>query len=270
MKSSRTILLSLTLAGAVALAGGCAKKDDAGSSPASSSAPSPTAAPKTELVASMTKLKQTSQTFTLKTDMGALSQVTGSGATDPATKSSQMKMTITGQGHSIDTEAITVGTDLWLKLGTPIPGLDPNKWTHIDATKAKSLSALGLSDPSDPTNIGKFGDAVVSAEKTGPGQYKGTIDLTKSSAAGVSSQVLGQMGDAAKAVPFEATVNGDGYVTALTIHMPASGTQVPASTTTMTFGDFGKAPAVKAPEKAQSQEAPQQLYSVLGGGTTTA
>jgi hypothetical protein len=265
MRLRNSVLLSVTLVGTLALAGACAKKDDvAPGGPAAASSGAATTDAKTELGDAFRKLNTTTAAFTLDTDIGSMASVKGSGVSDPVNRASKSSIKVTGRGANVNTEVLVTGTDLYVKLNLPLLGIDPAKWTHIDIAKAGSLSALGLGDPADPANVKTFSDAVTTVEKSGSGTYKGTIDVTKRAAAGVGADAVKALGDGAKSVPFEVVVNGDGYPTKLTISMPAGG-ELPATTVTTTFSEFGKPVTIEKPAPAQVQEAPEGLLSRLGG-----
>jgi hypothetical protein len=265
MKSSRSALFAVVLTGALAVTAACGdKKDDGAAAPAAgasatSAAPSPAADAKKELTAAFTKLNGTSMKYTATTDSGGAGGTKLTGASDPATKSTSGTMVITAAGQTINAQVMVVNTDVYLKMELPLPGVDPKKWMYIDGSKT-SLSKLGLGSPDDPANVKNFTDSIVTAEKTGANTYKGTFDATKRNIPGAGGAVLQQMGDAAKAVPFEATVGADGYLTGLTVKMPAAG-QVPATTSVTTFSDFGKPVTITKPAAAETQPAPAALLS---------
>ncbi|MEV4134208.1 LppX_LprAFG lipoprotein [Dactylosporangium sp. NPDC049742] len=267
MKFSRNVLLALALSGALTVTAACGDKnqnDNGGAAPAAngstSAAASPTADARAELTSAFSKLSGVAVTYTTTTDTGAVASSKLTGSSDPAKKANSGTMTITAQGQQLNGEVIVAGTDLYLKLSLPIPGVDPKKWMYIDGTKT-SLSKLGLGSPDDPANVKGLADTIVSAERTGTGTYKGTIDATKRNIpAAAAAAMLQQMGDAAKSVPFEATVNAEGYVTSLTVKMPGAG-QVPPSTVTSTFADFGKPVTISKPAATETQPAPAALLA---------
>jgi hypothetical protein len=187
-----------------------------------------------------------------------LRQSKGEGATDPANKSSKSSMTISQAGKPTDYQQLMVGNDLYLKMKVDLPGIDPNKWMHLDISKSETLKKLGLGDAADPTNTKSLPEAIVTAQKAGDDRYTGTMDVTKRlNSSALTGELAKQMGDAAKKVPFEVTLK-DGYPTAVTISMPAAG-EVPKSTTKLTFTDFGRPVAIAKPATTEIQEAPSAL-----------
>ena len=100
----------------------------------------------------------------------------------------------------------------------------------------------------------------MTVERDGPGAFKGTLDMTKRSLPAASVVLLQKMGDAAKSVPFAATVRADGYLTSLTVNTPGAG-EVPPTTATSTFSDFGKPVTISKPADAEVQPAPAALLT---------
>jgi hypothetical protein len=266
MKSSRNVLLALMLSGALGVTAACGdKNDNGGAAPAAggstSAAASPQADGRAELVNAFNKLNGVTFAYAMTTESGSAASTKLTGLSDAAKKANSGSMTITAQGQQISAEVIVVGTDLYLKMGLPLPGVDPKKWMYVDGSKT-SLSKLGLGNADDPANVKGFGDAIVTVERTGPGAFKGTIDMTKRNLPAAGAAMLQQMGDAAKSVPFEVTVGADGYVTSLKVTMPAAG-QLPATTATTTFSEFGKPVSISKPAAAEVQPAPAALLAQL-------
>ena len=105
--------------------------------------------------------------------------------------------------------------------------------------------------------------SVVTAKETGPGQYGGTLDLTKAADAEVAeAKEITAMGEAAKAVPFTATVDTSARLNTIRIQAPAAG-KAPAYEHTITYSGYGDAPKVAAPPAAESQTAPAEAYELL-------
>jgi hypothetical protein len=263
MKSGRSALTALVLTGALTVTAACGDKtDNGGAAPAaapSSAAASPTLDARTELTNAFNKLNGVTISYTTTAETGAVASTALTGSSDPAKKANSGSMTITAAGQTIKADVIVLGTDVYLKLGLPIPGVDPKKWMYVDGSKT-SLSKLGLGDPDDPANVKGLTDAFVTVERTGAGSFKGTIDLTKRKVPSNSAALLQQMGDAAKSVPFEATVGADGYVTSVSKDVPAAG-QVPATKSKSTFSDFGKPVTITKPADAEIQPAPAALLA---------
>jgi hypothetical protein len=265
MKSSRAVLVALTLAGALAFTAGCVSGGVSDSTHGTLvDAPTVAADPTLVLTASITKAKGTSGKFTIHSEAGSVT-TDASGAADSTTRQESATVTIAGPGKTVHEQTLVVGTDIYVKSDVAVPGMDPNKWIHLDTTRLKSLASLGLGDPSDPTNVTVYGQELATVQQTSPGHFVGTLDITKAPLGSITSAILAQAGDALKSVPFEATVDSQDRFTSITVKMPALGNLVPASTTTVTFSDFGTSVSVQAPAASETQEAPDALYQAFGG-----
>jgi hypothetical protein len=263
MKSSRTVLVALTLSGTLAVTAACGSSSGNSAAGGGASA-SPAADPLVVLTASITKAKGTSSKFTLSGQVGPVT-TDGSGLMDTATRSESVTLTVTTPAKAIHEQVTMVGTDIYLKMDLPIPSIEAGKWMHVDITRLKSLASLGLGDPSDPTNLSTYAKEIVTVQQTSPGQYQGTLDITKAPLPSLTAALLAQAGDALKSVPFTATTDDQGRLTSMTVQMPSLGAGIPPSTTKVGFSDFGTPVNVQAPPAAQTQEAPDMLYQVLGG-----
>ncbi|GAA4263153.1 LolA-like protein [Dactylosporangium darangshiense] len=248
---------AVCLVALVALSG-CTDKSDksAENGAVASAAPTVEASdPATAFKAAVTKTNQATMTFTIDADLGTLGSQKASGAADPKAKATGYHSDLTLSGRSVTIDAILVGSDLYLK----VPGVTSgDRWAHMDMTKVKSLSKLGLDASGNPTNLGTLDAEVVAVTRTAPGAYSGTLDRTKNPVVAGA----GGVSEALKSVPFEATVNPQGYVTSLVIHTPPVGSG-PASTSTSKFADFAQPIAIERPDSAEVQQAPDELYQAL-------
>jgi hypothetical protein len=103
----------------------------------------------------------------------------------------------------------------------------------------------------------------VDVQSTGDRKYTGTLDLTKATDADiVDKKIVKDLGEAAKSVPFEATLDDKGRLSSLKINVPA-GTKTKAQTWEVTYSDYGTAPKVEKPPAAETMEAPQAVYNLL-------
>jgi hypothetical protein len=265
MRSSRRLLLAVVLSGALTATAACTGKHDdkaagGGATPGSTSAAAATGAARTELTNAFNKLGGGPYGYTATTQTGSTGSIKLTGSSNPPKKTSTGKTTVINGERQINAEVIVVGTDVYLKVSDELPNVDPDKWMRVDATKT-SLGKLGLGSPDDPANVKGFTDAIVTAEKTGPGAYKGTIDATRRPLPASAAALVQQLGDAAKSVAFEATVGSDGYPTMLKVSLPAVGRTIPPTTNTSTFKDFGKAVTISKPAAAKVVQAPASLLS---------
>ncbi|WP_433199748.1 hypothetical protein ACQP00_27540 [Dactylosporangium sp. CS-047395] len=254
MGSRRAVLIGFAVC-AVLTTAACAKPKTPVAQPAGAptAATATTAAPppadaRTELLAATAKTAGTTSAYTAETTSVSASldnKVTGK--IDAARNASTAAM----DGF----EMVRIGTDLYLKSATPIAGLAAGTWIHVDGAKSGPLTKLGINGD-DPANLSALTAGLVSAEKTGPGNFKGVLDMTKTDAGRATMQ---QLGDAAKQIAFQATV-GDGYLVTLLITVPQA-IQSPAYDTTLRFTDFGKPVTITAPPGAQP--APPALLEAL-------
>jgi len=211
--------------------------------------------------------KTQGQSFKFTLGYGAL--LTGDGAQSGDGKRSVVNMNVSdaSSGVNIKINALVLDKDMYTKmefgaLGVGIPGLAGigDKWMHINKTKVRSGSALGL----DPNAIAPehYIAGIVSAEKVSDSEIKGTIDLAKSAPPGISAADVAKIPVNARIVPFTATLDRDGRITRIVMTLPKVG-QFPASDLTVTFADYGTPVDVKKPAKAQTVEAPDLIYQFL-------
>jgi hypothetical protein len=174
-------------------------------------------------------------------------------------------MTVPDGDKTMHAQAILIGTDLYLKMDQPPPGVSRKKWMHVNISKLPALASSGLGGLGDPSGLGSYAKAVATVHRTGPGQYEGTLDFSKLVDASIVGSIGPIGGDAIKAVPFTATTDEQGRLTAMAINMPATGAGTPATTMTARFSDFGAPATIQAPPAAQTQEAPKKLFAAAGG-----
>ncbi|WP_406074732.1 hypothetical protein [Micromonospora sp. NBC_01638] len=179
------------------------------------------------------------------------------GKMDPAAKAIQ----VTGKAPG-PMEARLIGDVAYIKSDS-LNGDKP--WMKIDLSKLKPTSSLRQSfDMKSQTGI--IG-GVVSAQEVSPGQYSGTADLGKAAeAAGTDGTRAGlestaKLAKDPKAIPFEATVDKDGRLTALsyTIATKSLGDLV----TDMKMNGFGEQVSVTAPPAKDTEAASEEMYKFL-------
>ncbi len=259
MRMHRVAPAAVALAALGAVLAGCSGT----APPAPSASGSPVASAdarnaKDELAAAAGRLRSATYKFQVK-----VGDTTMQGAANPAIKGAQLASKASAGGAVLDLELIVVGTDFYARVdGLSMLGIDRNTWLHVDGTKIKSLALLGIADPGDPTGAGSLSKQLVTVTVTGR-RYQGTLDLTKASVAGLPVSAITALGDAATSVPFEATVDAQGRLTALSFTVPAqSGT--PATPIAITYSDFGSPVGIAKPTTTVA-EAPAAVYSFLGG-----
>lgn len=196
------------------------------------------------------------------------------GSVHQPSKSAQMEITIKDGDAEGKVGFIIVGQDRWIKMdfGSEIGELVklPSEWMHIDPAKvtdSQTLEELTIdfsdADEIDPGGSALILGALVDVEQTGDGAYSGTVDLTKATDAGmVDEEIVTKLGDRGKAIPFTATLDGQGRLTRLTLDIPAAGDVAPYKLE-VTYSDYGSAAAAQKPPADQTREAPEIAYDML-------
>jgi hypothetical protein len=159
-------------------------------------------------------------------------------------------------------EARVIGDTAYLKMDS-LKGAKP--WTKIDLTKLKPGSSLRQSFDLQ-AQTGVVG-GIVTAQKAGDGRYRGTADLEKAAeAAGDDAGKRDSLESGAKlakdpkAVPFEATVDAKGRLTALSYTIA---TDLGDFVTAVRLSGFGEPVKVTPPPAAQVEKAADEMYAVL-------
>ncbi|WP_159104739.1 hypothetical protein [Plantactinospora sp. BB1] len=196
-----------------------------------------------------------------------------SGSVDPAVKGLELSTAIKDPEHGFTTTIAfrVVGEDIWTKISftgteglTGLPKL-PNKWLKLDPAKLTDSENVPKYEGTDPGNAGPLLQAATSVTEAGSGKYSGSIDLTSGEAAKVlSAEQMTALGEAAKQVPFTASVDGEQRLTSLTLDVPAAGSAKPFQYV-VNYRDFGSTPKVAAPAGGQAQNAPELAYELLNG-----
>ncbi|GAA2676867.1 hypothetical protein [Actinoplanes palleronii] len=190
------------------------------------------------------------------------------GGTDPAGRALTLTVTTDMDGEKVKEEVRVLGDQAYLMLGKSAwPGLD-KKFIAFSTAEFATASMVHLGDPFDPTGAKGLTAAATSAQRTADGAYTGTIDL--SAAPGATSrglvpataEQLERAGDVLTAIPFEASVDGEGRLTALTLKLPAYGT-VPAYDSMSRYSAFGEPVTVTAPAAAELAQVPDALRKLL-------
>jgi hypothetical protein len=251
----RTGIAAFALAGCAVFAVGCKSNDTAapaGSKPAAAPAATKAASAADELIAAAEKIRTTSYKFS--TTGGG---VTMQGAADPPSKTVTMDSVMS-------MKVIVVDGQFYMKFPKGVPGTEAlgggDKWLHLDASKF-AAGTLGIQDLGDPAGGYNSLKAATSVQKVGDKHYKGTLDLTKTPAFAANSKLRSTIGDSAKAVPFEATIDDDGRLSTMDTTTTVNGTDIKQHTT---FSDFGTKVTVTRPAPSEVVEAPASIYGVLG------
>lgn len=141
----------------------------------------------------------------------------------------------------------------------------PKKWMKLDQGKLSKDSAedLTYAGETDPGYVSTLLTAAADLKETGTGTYAGTTDLTRSTEAEiVDADTLKALGEKAKAVPLEVTLDGEGRVTRAVVKIPAAG-KAKAVTYEVVYDQYGKASPIQAPSDAVAATA--DAYELLNG-----
>ncbi|MDG4793307.1 hypothetical protein [Micromonospora sp. WMMD1082] len=222
--------------------------------------------PKAALVASTKGLAEGNFTFTITAD-----SMSGKGTFHKPSNSAQMTMTVGGEDFTMDFDLIQIQPDTWVKvdlgdLFAGIPGMEAfkDKYQHLDATKAKEAKNLDVfKEGSDPAAASEMFEGLAEVQQTGEGAYSGTFDLSavKDSVA-ADEDLLKELGDQAKAIPFTAKLDAEGRLTELVMSIPAAG-EAEAQEIKITYADYGAATGVQKPPADQVIEASEQTYEMF-------
>jgi hypothetical protein len=259
--SKRAAATAAALLTAAGVGSGC---DVAGSQDEASPAPQ---TPKEALIASVPDGSEGRYRFTV-TD----ADMTSTGEVDPTAKGVHIASAYTDKdlGFTMNMAFLVVDQQAWTRITftdtkslTGLPEL-PDNWLRLDPTKVKDPDSMPLAfDGADPVNATSLLRSAVSANDKGSGRFDGTLDLTRASDAEVvDPDGLTALGEAAKAVPFTATVDAGGRLASITVEVPAAG-ETPAHQFVVTYADYGSAPAVSPPVAAEATDAPAAAYELL-------
>lgn len=195
--------------------------------------------------------------------------LTGAGDVDPTQKNMRMALMVTQTNGSnpVKVNVLTVGDQMWLKLDltgtkTPDAAALSAKWLHVDTARLGPQSRAGIASGTGPVDTTKLADAVSNVQRVDATHYSGTIDLTRDASPGIQQGTIDALGDKAKAIPFQATVDGQNRLTQLQITIPAVGDQ-PQQVITTTYGAYGTPVTVTPPPASQVVQAPSFIYQLF-------
>lgn len=219
-----------------------------------------------QLSAAVSRLREQPFRYTVTTTVSG-QVVTLDGAADPRSQVSSVTVDA-GSRTGLTMEIRTFGTEVYLKTGglSVIGGIfgGAGTWIHLDAARLKNIGGLSLGSITDPSAAMAARDAFVTVERTGDRTFRGTLDLTKATAVPGGGAAMKQAyGEAARSVPFEATLDGDQRVSSVKVSMPA-GKAVAAFTIDARYSDFGASVSVERPPADQITEAPDAIYNEVG------
>lgn len=182
---------------------------------------------------------------------------------DYANKAVTQLVSVNGAQMTSFTE---IGGDLWVKadFGPSAPNLniDKAKWYKFDASKLRQNPFdLSVGEQPQPTRplawplgIGAAFANVANVTYTDATHLAGVVDLTRAT----GSDTAGKSSTADAAVPFTASLDGQGRLTELRIN----GVNFNLS---ITFADYGSPTPIAAPAAADVLPASEALYEAFSG-----
>jgi len=172
-------------------------------------------------------------------------------------------LAITGPNANIQVKTLLVGQDLYVQ----VPGITKaGTWTHVDVSRLPEGANVGLRPGQiDPANTAKLLSSTTDVQQVDSRSFKGSVDLTKvAGVTGIDKVTVDGLGAAAQQVPFTAGLDDQGRLSALTIQLPAlNGKQ--SQPLEVLYTDYGIPVTAERPAAAQITEAPDSLYTTLGG-----
>jgi len=172
-------------------------------------------------------------------------------------------LNITGSNTDIKVKSLLVVQDLYVQ----VPGITKaGTWTHVDVSRLPAGANVGLRPGQiDPVNTQKVLTSTTDVQQVDSRSFKGTLDLTKvAGITGVDPSAVTTWGAAAKDVPFTAGLDDQGRLSALTIQLPAVNGQQ-AQPLDVLYTDYGTKVTAERPAAGDVLEAPDNLYTSLGG-----
>jgi hypothetical protein len=179
------------------------------------------------------------------------------GGIDPVGDVLDASVSVKSGEQSLKIETMKTNGAAYTRLTTaqPVPGLSAGTWYRVDPQRVTRAGALGLSGIKDPTGVRALIAATHDVRQVGR-TFRGTVDMTRVAAWGpVNVGQVQQLGDAARAIPFEAAVDERERITSVKV-------SIPGNTVEATYSDFGAAVSVQEPKDAAPL--PDYLYGMLG------
>ena len=268
MRTPRLAGLGLAAMAAVAFAvTGCAADNDAapGVSPAADTPSASADVGNADPAAAATLATATAAlgTTSFKITMTSGPGLKLTGLMDAPNGTGTADLTATGPNTEINVKTLLVGQDLYLK----VPGVTKGTtWTHVDVSRLPEGANVGLRPGQiDPANTAQLLTSTTDVRQVDSRSYAGTVDLTKAAGvAGVDQTLVKTWGAQAQNVPFTAGLDEQGRLSALTIQLPAVEGQQ-AHPLEVLYTDYGITVDAQKPAATEVTEAPDGLYTSLGG-----
>ncbi|WP_329106991.1 hypothetical protein OG792_02590 [Micromonospora sp. NBC_01699] len=198
-------------------------------------------------------------------------ETTLTGEVAPEVKGTHLRMSYKepSMGFTMHMAYLTVDKDTWTKISftdtkglTGLPKL-PAKWMLLDPAKLTSADAVPTTWSSADVADLKPLLANTTITESGGGKYAGTVDLSGAVGTNIlAEETAAGIGEAAKTLPFQATVDAEGRLTSLVVNVPAVG-KTKAYDYSVTYADYGSAPPVAAPAAADAVPAPAAAYELI-------
>jgi hypothetical protein len=271
MRTRRLTGPTLGVLAAVALAlSGCTADGTASPAPsggtatgATPSAPAGSAAADPAAAAALGQATSALGNTSFKVTMTSGPALTVTGLVDAPGGKGTAELVATGTSTEITVKTLLLGQDLYVQ----VPGVTKaGTWTHVDVARLPEGANIGLRPGQiDPANTAKLLASTTDVRQAGPGSYAGTLDLTRAAGlTGIDKLTIDSYGAAAQNVPFTAGLDAQGRLSALTIRLPAvNGEQ--SRPLEVLYTDYGVPVTVQTPPANTVVEAPDNLYTTLGG-----
>ncbi len=227
------------------------------SAPASSGAADPAAAAALGTAASA--LGNTS--FKVTMTSGPALRVTGQ--VDAPGGKGTAELVATGTSTEITVKTLLLGQDLYVQ----VPGVTKaGTWTHVDVARLPEGANVGLRPGQiDPANTAQLLTSTTDVRQVDSRSYEGTLDLTKAAGlTGIDKVTIDSYGAAAQSVPFTAGLDEQGRLSALTIQLPPVNGQQSRPLEVL-YTEYGVPATIETPAAGTVVEAPDSLYTTLGG-----
>ncbi|MEU4162360.1 hypothetical protein [Actinoplanes sp. NPDC026670] len=193
------------------------------------------------------------------------------GVADIAGEAFQLTITMDGPeaGSSISMGFLVLGEETWIRLRLEPAAIGeqlgiPDGWVAFDPERVESFRIEADGGGTDPVGAGDLLANAAGVARAGNRRYSGTLDLTKvTDPMLLSAEQVTALGEAATSVPFTASVDAGGRLSALTTQIPAGGGKA-GGTCRIAFTDYGKAATPAAPVATdRSEEAEEKIYEIL-------
>ena len=263
MKTSRLAIVGVAVFAAVGLVAACGPKNgNAGGSPTTKALPSPVPAPKVAVAGSVEPLVTSNYQFTITS-----AAFTGEGSRDVQDRVAKVTGTGVANGVSMKIDFMRVDDDAYAKLdfgalNTQL-GIQSDKYLHLDLSKLAGTADLPLNLTGAPIDLGGLLAGLNDDVTTTDGRiYVGSIDLTKATGnIAPDADVLRNVGDKARSVPFTEKLDDQGRLTDLKID---GGSIAPQLAFDATVTGYGTATTVTEPAASVVVEAPDSVLTFFG------